>query len=95
LRKEQSFYFPLDRKPGFISFDHQNNYLKTVSLEYNLAELKAGLQHNPDPLARIQAAEAIAKKGSLEAVKALEQALLAIDSGGCGSKLPRLCLKSI
>jgi aminopeptidase N len=76
FEKEQSFYFPLDRKPEFISFDHGNNYLKTVTLEYNLAELKAGLQHNPDPLARIQAAEAIAKKGGLEAVKALEQALL-------------------
>jgi aminopeptidase N len=72
---EQSFYFPLAEKPQFVSFDVKNAYLKTVSLEYPLAELKAQLQHDPDPISRIYAAEAIAKKGGLEAVKALAQAL--------------------
>lgn len=32
--RDQSFYFPLENKPQFISFDVENNYLKTVSLEY-------------------------------------------------------------
>ncbi len=73
--REQTFYFPLPDKPKFVSFDAGNHYLKTVSLEYPLAELKAQLQYDPDPLARIYAAEAIAKKGSLEAVKALTQAI--------------------
>ncbi|MBF2078555.1 MAG: M1 family metallopeptidase, partial [Synechococcales cyanobacterium T60_A2020_003] len=31
--REQSFYFPLTRKPDFVSFDVGNNSLKTVQLE--------------------------------------------------------------
>ena len=73
--REQSFYFPLEEKPQFISFDAANNCLKTVSLEYPLPELKAQLQFDPDPISRIYAAEALAKKGGLEAVKALSAAL--------------------
>ncbi|HEY9728313.1 MAG TPA: M1 family metallopeptidase, partial [Chroococcales cyanobacterium] len=73
--REQSFYFPLEQKPQFISFDRGNNYLKTVSLEYPTPELKAQLQLDPDPISRIYAAKALAKKGGLEAVKALSDAL--------------------
>jgi aminopeptidase N len=73
--REQSFYFPLEKKPQFISFDRGNNYLKTVSLEYPIPELKAQLQFDPDPISRIYAAKALAKKGGLEAVKALSEAL--------------------
>jgi aminopeptidase N len=73
--REQSFYFPLEQKPDFISFDVGNSTLKTVILEYPLPELKTQLHHDPDPLSRICAAEALAKKGGLEAVKALSNAL--------------------
>jgi aminopeptidase N len=73
--REQSFYFPLEKKPQFISFDFGNNYLKTVALEYPIPELKAQLQSDPDPVSRIYAAKALAKKGGLEAVKALSDAL--------------------
>ncbi|MEP0870713.1 M1 family metallopeptidase [Trichocoleus desertorum AS-A10] len=73
--REQTFYFPLEEKPQFISFDQGNHVLKTVSLEYPVAELKAQLQYDPDPISRIYAAEALAKKGGLEAVKALSDAL--------------------
>lgn len=73
--REQSFYFPLPEKPLFVSFDVGNHYLKTVSLEYSVAELKGQLEFDPDPISRIFAAEALAKKGGLEAVKALSQAL--------------------
>ncbi len=73
--REQTFYFPLEEKPQFVSFDVGNHYLKTVSLEYAVAELKAQLQFDPDPISRIYAAETLAKKGSLEAVKALSDAL--------------------
>src|ERR687885_449941 len=73
--REQSFYFPLEKKPQFISFDQGNNYLKTVSLEYPIPELKAQLQSDPDPISRIYAAKALAKKGGLEAVKALSESL--------------------
>lgn len=73
--KEQSFYFPLEKKPDFISFDVDNYHLKTVELEYPLPELKAQLQSDPDPVSRIYAAQAIAKKGGLEAVKVLSDSL--------------------
>jgi aminopeptidase N len=73
--KEQVLYFPLETKPDFISFDVGNNYLKTVNLEYPLPELKTQLKSDPDPISRIYAAAAIAKKGSLEAVKALAECL--------------------
>jgi aminopeptidase N len=73
--REQSFYFPLEKKPQFISFDCGNNYLKTVSLEYPTPELKAQLQFDPDPISRIYAAKALAKKGGLEVVKVLADAL--------------------
>ncbi len=74
-QKEQSFYFPLSEKPQFISFDAGNHFLKTVVLEYPTPELKAQLQLDPDPISRIYAAEALAKKGGLEALKALSHAL--------------------
>jgi len=74
--QEQTFYFPLSEKPKFISFDVGNNYLKTVKLEYPLAELKAQLQFDPDPTSRIYAAEALVKKGGLEVVQVLSKALI-------------------
>jgi aminopeptidase N len=73
--KEQSFYFPLSEKPAFLSFDAGNHTLKQVTLEYPLPELKAQLHHDPDPVSRVYAVEAIAKKSTLEAVKALSKAL--------------------
>jgi aminopeptidase N len=73
--REQSFYFPLEEKPQFISFDVGNHFLKTVSLEYPIPELKAQLEFDPHPISRIYAAEALAKKGGLEALKALATAL--------------------
>ncbi|MBW4617610.1 MAG: M1 family metallopeptidase [Desmonostoc vinosum HA7617-LM4] len=73
--REQSFYFPLENKPQYISFDVGNHYLKTVALEYPIPELKAQLEFDPNPISRIYAAEALAKKGGLEAIKALSAAL--------------------
>lgn len=73
--QEQSFYFVLSEKPLFISFDQGNHYLKQVSLEYPMPELKAQLKQDPDPLSRIYAAQSLAKKGGLEVVKSLGEAL--------------------
>ncbi|QMS90635.1 M1 family metallopeptidase [Nostoc edaphicum CCNP1411] len=73
--REQSFYFPLENKPQFISFDVGNNYLKTIALEYPISELKAQLEFDPDPISRIYAATALAKKGGLEATIALSASL--------------------
>ena len=72
---EQSFYFPLEKKPDFISFDVNNNFLKTVTLQYPVAELKKQLKHDLDAVSRIYAADALAKKGGLEVVKALSESL--------------------
>ena len=72
---EQSFYFPLEKKPDFISFDVNNNFLKTVQLQYPVAELKKQLKHDPDPISRIYAAGALAKKGGLNAIEALAESL--------------------
>ncbi|MDJ0581809.1 M1 family metallopeptidase [Crocosphaera sp.] len=73
--KQQTFYFPLETKPDYISFDVNNYFLKTVKLEYPLAELKTQLKYDPDPVSRTYAAIAIGKKGNLEAIKSLEEAL--------------------
>ena len=72
---EQSFYFPLEKKPSFISFDVNNNFLKTVSIQYPVTELKKQLKYDPDPISRIYAAAALAKKGGLEAIKSLGKSL--------------------
>ena len=72
---EQSFYFPLEKKPDFVSFDVNNNFLKTITLKYPVAELKKQLEYDPDPISRIYAAGALAKKGGLEVVKALSESL--------------------
>lgn len=72
---EQAFYFPLEKKPDFVSFDVGNHFLKTVQLEYPLPELKAQLKGDSDPISRIYAAIALAKKGGLEAIEALGEAL--------------------
>ena len=72
---EQSFYFPLEKKPSFVSFDINNNFLKTVDLQYPVAELKKQLKYDPDPISRIYAVAALAKKGGLEVVKSLAKSL--------------------
>ncbi len=73
--KEQTLYFPLETKPKFVSFDVGNAILKTVELEYPMPELKAQLVEDKDPISRIYAAQAIAKKGGNEGLKALAEAL--------------------
>lgn len=74
-QRQQVLYFPLEQKPDFVSFDVGNHMLKTVELEYPLQELKAQLKHDPDPISRLTAAQALAKKASLEAVEILGKAL--------------------
>ena len=75
-QQEQTFYFPLEKKPDFISFDVNNYILKTVKLEYPVTQLKNQLKYDTDPISRICATKALGKKGGLEVVKALSTALL-------------------
>ena len=74
-QQQQSFYFPLQKKPDFISFDVNNYILKTVKLEYPVTQLKNQLKYDSDAVSRIYAAQALGKKGGLEVVKALSTAL--------------------
>ena len=74
-QQKQTFYFPLEKKPDFISFDVNNYTLKTVKLEYPVTQLKNQLKYDPDVISRIYAAKALGKKGGLEVVKALSTAL--------------------
>ncbi len=74
-QRDQALYFPLAAKPDYVSFDAGNNFLKTVELDYPLPELAAQLTQDPDPLSRIHAAAAIGKKGNLEALNHLNNAL--------------------
>ena len=74
-QKQQSFHFPLTKKPDFVSFDLGNKFLKTVNLEYPIPELKAQLKHDPDPISRIYGATALAKKGGIYVIKALQESL--------------------
>ncbi len=74
-QKEQSFFFPLEKKPDFISFDVNNYLLKTVKLEYPVTQLKNQLKYDTDPISRIYAVKALEKKGGLEVVKALSASL--------------------
>jgi len=92
--REQSFYFPLDAKPQFISFDVGNYYLKQVTLEYPLPELKAQLSFDPDPVSRIYAAEALSQKGGLEVVKVLSQALRSDSFWGVRAEVSK-CLAAV
>ena len=72
---EQVFYFPLEKQPDFITFDVGNYFLKTLQLEYPVAQLKAQLKYDPDATSRIYAAMALGKKGGLEAIKILTKSL--------------------
>jgi len=74
-QKDHTFYIPLESKPAFISFDQGNNTIKKVTLEYGLPELKNQIKYDPNAISRIFAAEAIAKKGGVEALKIMQEAL--------------------
>ena len=69
------FHLPLPAKPQWLSFDPGNWILKKVQLKLPKDMLMAQLTHDPDPMGRIYAAEALGELGSLEAVTALRRAL--------------------
>ena len=93
---KQIFYIPLPEKPAFMSFDVGNHHLKTVKLNYGLADLSAQLQHDPDPVSRIYAAIALAKKGGLKALAVLGDSLVTDPFWGVraevASQIPKLNL---
>jgi aminopeptidase N len=72
---EQRFYFPLPRKPVMVRFDPGGWILKTLKFERPAEMLRYQLEHDPDVLGRIEAAEALGKLGDDKSVEALAAAL--------------------
>jgi aminopeptidase N len=72
---EQSFYFPLEREPLMVRFDPDGWLLKTLKFERSAKMLRYQLEHDPDVLGRIEAAEALGDKDELDAVASLGIAL--------------------
>ncbi len=74
---QQTFYFPLVRRPFSVRFDQGAWLIKTLDFERPAELLRFQLRHDPDSLGRIEAAEALGKLTDPQSVAALEQALLA------------------
>ncbi len=74
-QKDHTFYFPLENRPSFVSFDPENHFIKKVSLDYPIPELNSQLKYDKDPISRIFAAEALSKKGGLVVLDILKEAL--------------------
>jgi aminopeptidase N len=70
-----TFHIALPAKPRWMSFDPGNWILKKLQLKVPKDMLIAQLQHDPDIMGRIYAAEALGEVGSLEAVASLWQVL--------------------
>ncbi len=69
------FHMPLAVKPQWVSFDPGNWILKKLHLKLPKDLLINQLAHDPDPMGRLYAAQALGELASLEAVQALRRAL--------------------
>src|SRR5262249_6342895 len=74
---QQSFYFPLPRRPLSVRFDQGGWLPKTLDFKRPAEMLRHQLRHDPDVWGRIEAAEALGKLADEQNIAALEQALLA------------------
>jgi aminopeptidase N len=73
---DQTFYFPLARRPFSVRFDQGGNIIKTLEFERPADLLRYQLRHDSDVLGRIEAAEALGKLADPQSIAALEQALV-------------------
>jgi aminopeptidase N len=73
---EQTFYMPLERQPVMVRFDPNGWLLKTLKFERPAKMMRYQLEHDPDILGRIEAAEALGEVGDDESIEALKKALL-------------------
>jgi aminopeptidase N len=72
---EQNFYMPLEAEPLMVRFDPDGWLLKTLKFERPAMMLRYQLANDPDVLGRIEAAEALGKKGEAASFKTLITAL--------------------
>jgi aminopeptidase N len=73
--REQTFYFSLKARPKLVRVDPGMQVLKSMDFTRPAEMLREQLAHDDDVLGRIGAARALAKKGDLEAIRALGKAL--------------------
>ena len=73
---EQTFYMPLERQPVMVRFDPDGWLLKTLKFERPAKMMRYQLEHDPDILGRIEAAEALGEVADDESIAALKQSLL-------------------
>ncbi|MGE5335625.1 MAG: M1 family aminopeptidase [Nitrososphaerota archaeon] len=73
---EQTFYFPLPRRPFSVRFDQGGWLIKTLDFERPADMLRYQLAHDPDVLGRIEAAEALGRLGDQQSIAALERRLI-------------------
>ncbi|MGZ3625355.1 MAG: M1 family aminopeptidase [Ktedonobacteraceae bacterium] len=73
---EQTFYMPLEREPLMARFDPDGWLLKTLKFERPSGMMRYQLEHDPDILGRIEAAEALGEVADDESITALKQSLL-------------------
>jgi aminopeptidase N len=73
---EQTFYFPLARRPFSVRFDQGGWLIKTLDFERPGDLLRYQLAHDPDVLGRIEAAEALGRLADPQSIAALETRLV-------------------
>ncbi len=73
---QQTFYFPLERRPLSVRFDQGGWLPKTLDFKRPSELLRYQLIHDPDMLGRIEAAEALGILADEASIKALEEALV-------------------
>jgi aminopeptidase N len=73
---QQTFYFPLERRPLSVRFDQGGWLPKTLDFKRPSELLRYQLVHDPDVLGRIEATEALGALADDASVKALEEALI-------------------
>ena len=73
---QQTFYFPLERRPLSVRFDQGGWLPKTLDFKRPSELLRYQLIHDPDVLGRIEAAEALGTLADEASIKALEEALV-------------------
>ena len=74
--KEQSFHFPLKSKPLMVRFDPGNWILKSVEFRKPREMLIFQVKNSEDAIGRIEAAKALGREASPEAVDALKGSLM-------------------
>jgi aminopeptidase N len=73
---QQTFYFPLERRPLSVRFDQGGWLPKTLDFKRPSELLRYQLVNDPDVLGRIEAAEALGALADEASIRALEDALV-------------------